>query len=782
VYDDIDPRNLPPGTVVDGYTLTGKLGGGGMGEIYRAQRGQEEFALKLQGERLTEAMDPVKREELEARSRREAAVLLSLSHPNILAIIGSGRWPDRGGYLYLITELVPGEPLDSWHERKKPSLRQLTRVFERVADALDYMHRAGIFHRDLKDPNVLVREDATPVVIDLGIARSAAAYTLTRVGAVIGTTTHLSPGVCRYLVSEKSHAYRFGAHDDLHALGFMLYERLTGTPPFRQRSDVEWPEFDYYRQVMEHVPQAPRDVFAAVPEVLSALTMRLLAKTPEASFPHASALQEALEQALLSAPPSWDEPFPVPRGVHRRDLTRSSPVKLPQPDDALAARPPREASRREEEKPTRVQPSPVPLDAAATRVLGKTELAIAALGQGSSQEGGPSAAVEFRPPTTLRPPPFVPPEEAAPPPAPAPRGPWSLSALGTYAQQLRPDPPRRRRLGMPQLLVLGAAVLLIAAFVVKSLGERPPPRPKSLLERYQEELATEQQAPAGPSEDVSAVPALPVGPWVPAAATTVAEGASATPRLGGKAPTAPGAHGQEAHTSPPSASEAKAIQAELELAYGNKRPTLPGKASPPSAGMPSWVKGVQVVDAKPAAAPGEKKLGGRYGDHLRLQLRSNLDSRLCGSGAVEAVLVIPYAVNGTVVLPVHTLAYGQCSAQGTRFLIVFNRLRLPDGSETHFDGVAMDVADGKPGLLATRRLGSAGASLPQEGVEGTVARGAASTILGAGTAGGSVGAQVANGAGQTVLSARPEVPPSGSESAILLDAGGGVDVFVRQPF
>src|SRR5271165_4790905 len=326
MYDDIDPRNLPVGTVVDGYTVLGRLGGGGMGEIYRVQRGREVFALKLQGERLTEAMDPVKREELEARSRREAAVLLSLTHPNILAIVGSGRWPDKGGYLYLITEFVPGEPLDRWHERRRPSLRQLARVFERVADALDYMHRAGIYHRDLKDPNVLVREDGTPVVIDLGIARSPAAYTLTRVGAVLGTTTHLSPGVCRYLVGDKSRAYRFGAHDDLHALGFMLYERLTGTAPFRQRSDVEWPEFDYYHQVMEHVPPAPRALWTSVPEELSALTMRLLAKTPEAGVRDAAALRDELDAALLAAPASWDAPFAVPRGVQRKDLTRSARV------------------------------------------------------------------------------------------------------------------------------------------------------------------------------------------------------------------------------------------------------------------------------------------------------------------------------------------------------------------------------------------------------------------------------------------------------------------------
>jgi hypothetical protein len=195
--------------------------------------------------------------------------------------------------------------------------------------------------------------------------------------------------------------------------------------------------------------------------------------------------------------------------------------------------------------------------------------------------------------------------------------------------------------------------------------------------------------------------------------------------------------------------------------------------------MPSWVKGVEVVGAKPAAV-GEKKFGGRYGDHLRLQLRSNLDSRLCGSGAVEAVLVRPYLVNGEVVLPARTLAYGQCTAQRARFLVTFNRLRLPDGTEVHFDGVAMDVADGKPGLSASRRLGGGGSV--QENVGGTVAREAASTVLEAATAGVGVGGQVASGAAQTVLNARPEPSSSGGEDAILLDAGAGIDVFLRQSF
>ncbi len=759
MYDDIDPRNLPAGTVVDGYTLLGKLGGGGMGEIYRVQRGDERFALKLQGERLTEAMDPAKREELEARSRREAAVLLSLTHPNILGMIGSGRWPDRGGYLYLITELVPGEPLDRWHERSQPSLRQLARVFERLADALDYMHRAGIYHRDLKDPNVLVREDGTPVVIDLGIARSPAAYTLTRVGAVLGTTTHLSPGVCRYLVGEKSRAYRFGAHDDLHALGFMLYERLTGTPPFRQRSDVEWPEFDYYRQVMEHVPPAPRALCPAVPEVLSALTMRLLSKTPEAGFRDAAALRDALDKALVEAPSAWDERFPVPRGVLRRDLTRSAPVRLPQPPEALTVERPRPAAMGKSLPP-----------GTAPGALGQTERAIAAL---QPSHDGPVPPVEFRPPTLDGPPPFVPPLEASPATAPTRPSAFSDTALRQVAAQLGAEARPPRRVGTLGVVFFGAVLLLLAAVVAKSLVERQRNQPKSLLERYQEELSAEPKR-ADEAAHLSVSPALPVQtPSVlPAAlppSPAASEGAAA----------APSSRTVGVENSSPSAEDAKAIQAELERAYGKRRPTLPGKLPSQSAGKPSWVKGVEVVDAKPPPS-GERKLGGRYGDHLRFELRSNLDSRLCGSGAVEAVLVRPYLVNGETVLPVRTLAYGLCAAQSARFLVTFNRLRLPDGTEVHVDGVAMDVTDGKPGLNASRRLSAANGGPPNVG--GAIVRGAASTALSTATQGGSVGAQLAGGTGQTVLNARPQDTSAAGDEAILLDAGAGIDVFLRQGF
>jgi serine/threonine-protein kinase len=731
--DDIDPRNIAVGTVIDGYTVTGKIGSGGMGEVYRVRRAGEDCALKLQGERLHDDMSPQRRDDLEARARREAAVLLSLRHPNILDIYGSGRWPSRSGYLYLVTELVQGQPLDVWSRKARPSLRQLVSVFEAVADALDTMHRVGVFHRDIKDGNILVRDDGRPVVIDLGIARSPAAYTLTRVGTVVGTTTHLSPGLCRYITGDKSRAYHFGPADDLHALGYLLYERLTGAPPFRVRDDVELPELDYYHQVMETVPAGPRAVNASVPDVLSGLTMRLLAKTPEAGFASAAEVRDALSSALAEASADWDAAFVVPS---------ASPGRAAQP--------------------------------APTRAVGDTQDAIDAL-DGRSKARRPEEA-KFVTPTPAAPV-FRPPEgdDSSPPPAPKPKGQFGETALRVLGEQLR-APPRRRvgGLGLPF-----AGALLVVGGVVALRLLAPARRPESTtLERYRAELAEEETRSASGVAPSPAVPPALAGTTPPAGRTapeSEARRASAGDGMpaGLRAP---------ASGSPPSVADEKAIRAELEQAYGTGRPTVPNKPHRPTVAtkpQPTWVKGVEVVDAKTPTT--EKRLGGRYGDHLKFQLRSNLDSRLCGSGTVEAALVRPYLVDGGLVLPSRTLAYGQCSAQGGRFLVAFQRLRLPDGTEAAFEGLAMDVTDGKPGLLASRRVTGGSGTSSRESVGGDIAKGAASTVLGAATGSAGLAGQVANGAGQTALNLHGDAPAT-SDEVLLLDAGAGIDVFVRQGF
>src|SRR5208282_5168358 len=130
--------------------------------------------------------------------------------------------------------------------------------------------------------------------------------------------------------------------------------------------------------------------------------------------------------------------------------------------------------------------------------------------------------------------------------------------------------------------------------------------------RKAEEAAQLSVSPALPVQTPSVLPAV----LPPSPASNEGEATAQSLRAVGR------------QNGSPSAEDAKAIQAELERAYGKRRPTLPGRPPSPSPDQPSWVKGVELVDAKPPP-PGERKLGGRYGDHLRFELLSNLDSRLC---------------------------------------------------------------------------------------------------------------------------------------------------------
>jgi hypothetical protein len=411
--------------------------------------------------------------------------------------------------------------------------------------------------------------------------------------------------------------------------------------------------------------------------------------------------------------------------------------------------------------------------------MGSTQEAIDALaGVGASPAPD---AVTFREPTPLAPV-FRPPESGKPRPgktaAEVAEG-FGDTALRTLGEQLRGGPQPRRRLGTLGLVFAGVVLVAGGAFAARWLLQARRTPTKTLLERYREELAREPvvpQAGSGVVPEGSSVSSVASAPPAGTGKTETPSRLSEGPRET-RDTTMPAALRPEVGSSAPSKPDEQAIRAELERAYGTKRPTIPFKGQRPQA-MPAWVKGVQVVDAK--AAVTDKKLGGRYGDHLRLQLRSNLDSRLCGSGTVEAALVRPYLVDGALVLPSRTLAYGQCSGQGGRLLITFTRLRLPEGAEAHFEGLAMDVTDGKPGLLA-RRLNGTSAPSPQPSTGGEIARGAASTVLSAATGGAGLAGQVANGAGQTAINTRPDPSPI-SEDALLLDAGAGLDVFIREPF
>ena len=178
--------------------------------------------------------------------------------------------------------------------------------------------------------------------------------------------------------------------------------------------------------------------------------------------------------------------------------------------------------------------------------------------------------------------------------------------------------------------------------------------------------------------------------------------------------------------------DASDIDAELARQYG--RPTV-APATADEAGAPAparidppWLRRSKRLDTGTKVAAAATTRGVPLGAHLRAKLLSNLDSRTIGGAPVEAMLVVPYVLNGNVILPARTMVYGRGSATGGRFTIAFTRMRLPDHAEVGFDGIALDDTDRKAGLVAARRLEPTSPEGP--GVGAQVAKGTANTLLG----------------------------------------------------
>ena len=202
-----------------------------------------------------------------------------------------------------------------------------------------------------------------------------------------------------------------------------------------------------------------------------------------------------------------------------------------------------------------------------------------------------------------------------------------------------------------------------------------------------------------------------------------------------------------------------------------------GGASPKLAKKPSWVQGAD--DAEDAAAPEKTALGIPTGTEITVRLTKPLDSRTVGAGPAVARLMRPLVVRGAVSLPSGTMVYGAASSMGTgRFELRLTRLRLPDGREVEFQGIAYDLEDKKPGLRASSRIQGGG---PKEaGIGEKLVKGTANTLLGK-VSGGDV-ADVAQGAGQTVLGHDSRGQATGSGEALLLDAPVDFTVFVAGAF
>jgi hypothetical protein len=265
---------------VGDYEILGELGRGGMGVVYRAREpGLGRFvALKmlLPGA----APDP---EELE-RFRSEAAAAAGLRHPHIVAVHQVGTHEGRPFYSM---DLIDGTSLGRRLADGPLPGRAAARYLAAVARAIHHAHQNGVLHRDLKPGNILLDADDQPHVTDFGLAkRLGADRGQTRTGAVLGTPSYMAP---EQALGRKD----LGPACDVYGLGALLYECLTGRPPFRSETPL-----DTMMQVLERDPAPPRLLNPKVDRDLETICLKCLQKAPRDRYPSAAAVAEDLERYL----------------------------------------------------------------------------------------------------------------------------------------------------------------------------------------------------------------------------------------------------------------------------------------------------------------------------------------------------------------------------------------------------------------------------------------------------------------------------------------------------
>lgn len=259
------------------YELSNLVARGGMAEVYRAHDRllDRPVALKILFPELS-----VDRSFVE-RFRREAQAAANLSHPNIVPVFDWGE--DMGTY-YIVMEYVDGRALSSILRTAGPlHPDRAAEIAADVAAALAYAHRHGVIHRDVKPGNVLITEEGTVKVTDFGIARAVnTEESLTQTGAVMGTAAYFSP--------EQAEGQGVDARSDIYSLGVVLFEMVTGRPPFLGDTPVAVAS----KHVREHPPM-PRQINSAIPPALEAVIMKCMAKDPA----HRYASGEELRADLL---------------------------------------------------------------------------------------------------------------------------------------------------------------------------------------------------------------------------------------------------------------------------------------------------------------------------------------------------------------------------------------------------------------------------------------------------------------------------------------------------
>ena len=262
------------GDILGDYQVTGVLGRGGMGKVFRVRNlvSDREESMKIVLPDLSENVA------LADRFLREIKVHASLEHPNIAALHTALRIEGR---LVMIMELVEGVSLEETLRHGPLEIPVAVDYVHQILTALAFAHARGVIHRDIKPANILIAASGVVKLTDFGIARSTGATRLTGVGLAVGTLAYMSP--------EQIRSGQVDARSDVYSLGIMLYEMVTGHHPIQ--ADTEHAMMNAQLSVM---PREPAAVNPNVPPALSAAIMRALAKDPGSRFQTALEFRAAL--------------------------------------------------------------------------------------------------------------------------------------------------------------------------------------------------------------------------------------------------------------------------------------------------------------------------------------------------------------------------------------------------------------------------------------------------------------------------------------------------------
>ena len=297
-----------------GYEILGELGRGGMGVVYKARQAGLNRLVAL---KMVLAGSHAGPDEL-ARFRTEAEAVAALQHPNIVQIHEVG---ERDGLPYFSLELVEGGSLADRLDGTPWPARAAAELVAALARATHYAHSRGVIHRDLKPANVLLAacglapnakpQAATPKITDFGLAKQIdGAAGRTRTGTVMGTPSYMAPE------QAGGQSKEIGPACDTYALGAILYELLTGRPPFRAETPL-----DTILQVIGNEPVPPRRLVPQVPRDLETICLKCLQKSPAKRYATAGALADDLQRFLDSQPiqarptPAWER---LAKWVRRR--------------------------------------------------------------------------------------------------------------------------------------------------------------------------------------------------------------------------------------------------------------------------------------------------------------------------------------------------------------------------------------------------------------------------------------------------------------------------------